>query len=270
MRAGARLRARARRLLWRARLRSARRGLHLTCMGLALLAPAANAAEMIVSARYTEPTTRYAHGVLGDAIEHGALEIRTKKTSGEGLSVTAVGQTTTHLVRLPQERVFEDTEPRIVDVDGDGLPEVVVVESHQQQGARLAIYSHKGLLAAIPYIGTRNRWLAPVAIADLDGDGLVELAYIDRPHLAKTLRVWRFEDGALTQVTALEGLTNHRIGERDIAGGLRECGNGPEMIVAEGNWRRLVAVKFDGTRLAARAIGPHEGRDSFARALACR
>ena len=242
-----------------------RRALHLSCLGLAALAPVAGAAqqsniwevESLVSATYTEPTGRYPHGVLGDTIEYGALELRYAGTGN------------TLLLRLPPVRVFEDTRPRMVDVDGDGKREVVVVESHQDQGARLAIYNGGGLIAATPYIGQRFRWLAPVAIADLDGDGAIELAYIDRPHLAKTLRVWRFEDGSLRQIASLAGLTNHRIGERDIAGGLRTCGTGPEMIVARADWRRLVAVTFDGSKLSAREIGQHQNRDSFAAALNC-
>jgi hypothetical protein len=214
--------------------------------------------EPLVSATYSEPTGRYPHGALGDQIEYGALV----------LTYVAMGKSYT--IRLPQDRVFEDTAPRMVDVDGDGKREVVVVESHKNQGARLAIYNGGGLVAATPYIGQGNRWLAPVGIADLDGDGLVELAYIDRPHLAKTLRVWRFQNGKLTQVAALEGLTNHRFGERDIAGGLRDCGNGPEMVVARADWRRLMSVTFDGAALKAREIGIHKGRSSFAAALACK
>lgn len=248
----------ARRLALHMHGRSARRALMTFCAVLAPVAAPAVAAEGgIVAARYVEPTTRYAHGVLGDAIEHGALELEID------------GAAARTIIRLPEARVFEDTEPRVVDVDGDSRAEVVVVESHQNQGARLAVYSAKGLVAATPYIGTRNRWLAPVAIADMDGDGAVELAYIDRPHLAKTLRIWRFNGGELTQVTSLTGLTNHRIGERDIAGGLRDCGKGPEMVVASADWRHLMAVTFDGSALSAREIGPHKDRASFAKALAC-
>ncbi|MEH6645027.1 FG-GAP repeat domain-containing protein [Sulfitobacter sp.] len=211
----------------------------------------------LVSATYAEPTTRYPHGVLGDEIEHGALVL-----TYEGIAKRIV-------LRLPEDRVFEDTEPRIFDVYGDGQRDVIVVESHRSQGARLAIYNGDGLVAATPYIGQPNRWLAPVAVADLDGDGFVELAYIDRPHLAKTLRVWRFAEGQLTQIAALEGLTNHRSGERDIAGGLRLCGASPEMVVASADWQRLKAVTFNGTALTARDIGPHQDRNSFANALAC-
>lgn len=248
----------ARRLLLRMQSRRARRALMALCTLLAPVAAPVQAADgAIAVARYVEPTTRYAHGVLGDAVEHGALELE--------LVGTAAGT----IIRLPHERVFEDTEPRVVDVDGDGRAEVVVVESEQNQGARLAIYNAAGLVAATPYIGTRNRWLAPVAVADMDGDGAVELAYIDRPHLAKTLRIWRFNDGALNEVASLKGLTNHRIGERDIAGGLRDCEAGLEIIVASGDWQHLMAVTFDGQSLSAREIGPHKDRASFAKALAC-
>lgn len=260
----------ARRLPWCGGHRPVRRAGHALCMALALLAPVAAASETIVSARYTEPTTRYAHGVLGDAIEHGTLEIETTGSSGDTLSSDAVDRKTRYVLHLPVERVFEDTQPRLADVDGDGKPEVIVVESHQNFGARLAVYTHKRLLAATPYIGTRNRWLAPISIADMDGDGKIELAYIDRPHLAKTLRVWRFSNGDLTEVATLAGLTNHRIGERDIAGGLRDCGAGAEMIVARADWQRLMAVTFDGKALKARDIGRHDNRNSFVAALACK
>ena len=252
----------ARRQAVHAQAALARRALLAVCVCLAPVASSAQSAQawqgqQLSDAQYLEPTTRYPHAVLGDDIEYGALELRYANGAA-------------FVIRLPEDRVFEDTAPRMVDVDGDGQSEAVVVESHQTQGARLALYNAEGLIAATPYIGQRFRWLAPVAIADLDGDELVELAYIDRPHLAKTLRVWRFDAGKLTQIAALEGLTNHRIGERDVAGGLRTCASGPEMIVASGNWRDLVAVTFDGNTLDKRTIGPHRDRSSFATALACK
>ncbi len=106
-------------------------------------------------------------------------------------------------------------------------------------------------------------------MADLDGDGLIEIAYIDRPHLAKTLRVWRFMDGASGPVAELSGLTNHRIGERDIGGGIRDCGNGPEMITANADWTQVMATTLTDGQLTTRAIGAHVDRGSFATALAC-
>lgn len=217
---------------------------------------------------YAQPTTRYAHGVLGDAVEAGELVV------DNTVSPNPCGDR----IVLPRDRVFEDVAPRLVDLDGDDYPEIIVVESQQNQGAQLAVYGYvPGVYdrlvkrAATPHIGTRNRWLAPIgAGADLDGDGYVELAYIDRPHLAKTLRVWRFKDGALEPVADLAGLTNHRIGEEDIGGGIRDCGQGPEMITASANWRNVMATRLRNGQLSTRAIGPHRGRASLNAALACR
>jgi hypothetical protein len=217
---------------------------------------AGSAEAQVVSARYEQPTERYTHGILGDSVEWGALSMRL----ADGRRVRVV---------LPEDRVFEDTAPRVADVDLDGAAEVVVVESSVARGARLAVYGPDGLIAATPFIGQKFRWLAPVGAADLNGDGRVEIAYVDRPHLAKTLRIWRFADGRLAEVAAAPGFTNHRIGERDIAGGIRDCGEGPEMIVADADWRNVVGVRFDGG-LSARALGVHAGRESFAAAMACR
>ncbi len=223
--------------------------------GLGLMA--APVMAEITSARYTEETSRYAHGVLGDAIEYGTLELTLR--GGKRLAIT-----------LPQDRVFEDIAPRLMDMDGDGAPEVIVVESSQTGGARLAIYDENGLRAATPHIGQRNRWLAPIGAADLDGDGHVEVAYIDRPHLAKTLRVWRYKDGVLTEVANKAGLTNHRIGEDFISGGIRDCGDGPEMITVNANWSEVMATGFDGKTLSPRVLGPFKNQTSLKRALDCK
>ena len=78
----------------------------------------------------------------------------------------------------------------MADIDGDGMAEVVVVETDISKGARLSEYSKDGVVATTPYIGQTHRWLAPIGFADFDGDGRIEIAYIDRPHLAKLLRLW--------------------------------------------------------------------------------
>ena len=228
----------------------------LAALVAVLAAPAG--AEEGGESRYDGPTTRYAHGVLGDAIEWGELVM----TTSEGRTVRLV---------LPEERVFEDVAPRLYDVDADGENEVIVVESHQAVGARLAIYDPDGLVAANDYIGQPNRWLAPIGVgaADFNGDGLVELVYIDRPHLTKTLRVFTFVDGELKPGARFPGVTNHRIGENDIAGGIRYCGRGPEMIVASVNWERVLSLRFNGGKFVLDDLAPHEGRESFARAMAC-
>ncbi|ARE39340.1 hypothetical protein RGUI_1199 [Rhodovulum sp. P5] len=218
---------------------------------------AAPAGAEIVSARYGDPTTRYAHGVLGDDVEYGAL-------------VLHMGDGTRRRVVLPQTRVFEDTAPRLADLDGDGRAEVIAVESDLAQGARLSIYGPDGLIAATPFIGTPYRWLAPVGAADLDGDGWVEIAYVDRPHLARVLRIWRFKDGQFAEIAQADGVTNHRIGDEVISGGVRDCGTGPEMVLADPDWSRIVIARLRAGRVEARSLARPATRDEFRAVLACR
>lgn len=108
----------------------------------------------------------------------------------------------------------------------------------------------------------------------MDGDGFVEIAYVDRPHLAKTLMIWRYvpvndTTVRLEPVAELAGLTNHRIGERDIGGGMRVCGDVVEVITADANWPRVIATRLENGALVSRDVGPHSGRASLNAALAC-
>lgn len=218
----------------------------------------------ITAARYSGATQIYGHLVLGKL--HNWSTLNVTLSDGREARVTL------------SERVFEDTAPRLVDMDGDGSPEILTVEARPGQGARVAFYGLDvagavALRATTPYIGTNNRWLAPVGVADFDGDGAIEFAYVDRPHIAKMLRVWRWVpepdgDVRLQELAMLGGLTNHRIGQDWISGGVRDCGDGPEMLLARGNWAGMVAVQFvDG--FGVRDIGVDVSRSAFDRALAC-
>ena len=214
---------------------------------LALLAGPAGAE--CVSARLVDPTDRYAHCVLGDCIEHQAMEV----------TVRASGAWITGRVDLPPDHVFEDVAARCVTHAGETL--VVVVETSLAEGASLAVYTalDDGNIvkrAETPHIGMPNRWLAPAGIADLDGDGALEIAFVDRPHLARILRVVRLEGTRLVEIAERDGLTNHRIGAREIEGGLWDCGDGPEIVLSDADWRRTVAVRLADGELLARDIGP--------------
>lgn len=224
----------------------------------------------VISAEFIEPTSRYDHGILGDKIEYGAILLQYQNNSSQFMKQDAVLRRGSVTIRLPLDHVFEDIAPRLIDIDGDGDFEVMVVETDVAKGAQLAIYDETGKITATPHIGRTHRWLAPIGAADLDGDGHVEIAYIDRPHLARVLKIWRFKDGKLTFVTERGGLTNHQIGQDYISGGIRDCGTGPQMITTNANWSKIVASTFDGRNLRSVEIGPHKGPNSFKRAMDCR
>lgn len=228
-----------------------RAGALVACCAALLAGPVL--ADGVVAAQYSEPTTRYDHGILGDAVEWAALEIET--AGGQRL-----------IFRLPESRVFEDTEPRVADVTGDGEAEVVVVETDLDLGARLAVYGAGGLIAATGYIGQTHRWLAPVGIADFNGDGRAEIAYVDRPHLAKILRIVGVDGGRLVELAAAPGLTNHRIGENRIGGAVRDCGQGPEIVTADADWRRVMVSRLGPGGIVSEDAGPFVNWDS---ATAC-
>lgn len=245
----------------------ARHAASLAAIALMAAGLPAAAEPHIVAAEYADPVSRYGHDVLGGGGEYETL--RLVLSDGRLLAVT---------LRAPL--VFEDLAPRLVDLDGDGAPEVLTVESHERLGAQIRIWALRGGLpvtvAEFGRIGTRHRWLAPIGAADLTGDGATEIAWVDRPHLARTLRVWRYDpdpDGGVrvTALATLEGVTNHRIGEPFISGGLRSCDPAapPEMILAGAGFVEIVAVRFAAGRLQRRPLGLPATPDGFARALTC-
>ncbi|NBD30122.1 MAG: VCBS repeat-containing protein [Alphaproteobacteria bacterium] len=217
----------------------------------ALLEPGAGLADEIVGASYFGPTERYPHGVFGDPVEWG------------GLAMPLADGRTARLT-LPADHVFEDLAPRLADLDGDGTLEVVVIETDMTAGASVAIYDSTGKLAETDHIGTRNRWLAIAGISDLDGDGRIEIAYVDRPHLARVLRVIEVGPGwRLLEEAAAPGHTNHRFGVASIEGGVFDCGAGPEIFTAGAAWSRVLATRMEDGALISRDVGPYTGPDSL-------
>jgi hypothetical protein len=208
------------------------------------------------------PSDIYDHFVLGRQTEPSTLY----------LQFIPVGMTSTcgDALSAGEGYVFEDIAPRLADLTGDGVNEVVVVRSGGGKGAQLAVYGvtgdRFGLMAATEPLDN-HRWLAPAGIADFDGDGQLEIAYVDRPHLLRDLVFVRLERGRLVEVARLPGVTNHRIGDGVISGGLRDCGQGPELVAANADWSRLLVIGWqDGP--VARDVAAWSDR-AARRALAC-
>ena len=191
------------------------------------------------------PTEAYRHGILGDEIEASGFCI--------------VGDETDHAVRLSlgPDSVFEDRYVRPIDLTGDGQKELVVIRSYLDRGAALAVYRlvDGGIehLAETPPIGIPNRWLNPAEVADFDGDGRVEIAYVETPHIGGTLRVLELVDGELRQEQAVAGFSNHAIGSRrlDLSALLDWNADGVADLAMPANGRRrLRVVTFAGGAFA--------------------
>ncbi len=154
----------------------------------------------------TGATERYRHGILGDATEAATLTMQ----QGDAQPVSFV---------LPPDSVFEDLRVRLVDLNDDSAVEAIVVRSYINAGSALAVFSlfdgQVGLLDEAPPIGRPSRWLNPAGAADFDGDGAIEVAYVETPHIGGTLRYFELTPDGLVQDAAVSGFSNHAIGSRE-------------------------------------------------------
>jgi hypothetical protein len=165
-----------------------------------LLAGTSVRAQTITDASYSKPVTRYGHFALGRPHEYAQLNVITKDRKS-------------HSLVLPEREVFEDLAPRVVRLIAGEDQALLTIVSDRNSGSRLALFrlidNKLRLSAQSPPIGTPMRWLNPVAVADLDGDGKAEIAAVITPHIGGRLKVYRKAGNALVEVAALPGFSNH-------------------------------------------------------------
>ena len=164
-------------------------------------------AEQIVDAVYAEPVKRYGHFALGRPHEYGRLVAMTDR--GRSLALA-----------LPDDQVFEDRAPRLVRLATGGEALLLVVISARDRGARMALVGREGaglaIVAESTAIGRPDRWLNPVGVADLDGDGSGEIAAVTTPHIGGVLRVYRRAGARLVEIASLAGFSNHIHGSPEL------------------------------------------------------
>lgn len=189
------------------------------------------------------PTSRYPHAALGSSVHAATLHVVLKNGPARALQLT-----------LPAHRVFEDRQVRVVDLDGDGQDELVVVESDVSQGAALVVLGVQGdtapklvELARSPFIGTAMRWLNPLGFADVDGDGRQEIASVTTPHVGGLLTLYRYQPPHLVPMATRAGLTNHVYGrtEQGMALVLND-GSTPAFAIPNAQLTQLHRVVWDG------------------------
>lgn len=194
----------------------------------------------IVRAWLAEPTTRYDHGILGDKIEAGALVIETRGDKRQ-------------IVRLKDDAVFEDLEPRLADLDRDGHDEIIVVKSYLKSGSSLAVIAERRgkyeIVAETPPLGAPRRWLDPIGFADFNGDGKTYIALVRQPHVIGSLELWSWSGGALHKTAELPDIANHIAGTRAI--GMAVVADFDGNGVAD-----IAAPSLDRTRLRIVSFAP--------------
>jgi hypothetical protein len=191
---------------------------------------------------------RYAHGVLGDAIE----ATRVLYLERHDLSVLRA-------LTIASPHVLEDIAPRPVAWNGGtGL----LTMRAGPQGAQLVVVaadlSRRDALriaAAGEPIGTRHRWMA----ASTDGRRIVA---VHTPHIGGVLHAYRRDGATLRAERVSEGVATHALGSRELdlavwAGGRlmlpgQDRRTMRQLDIASG-WRESGAVGLPAPVVAARA-----------------
>lgn len=158
--------------------------------------------------QYADPVDTYPHGVFGEPIEPTTI-----------LDLGAEPYFTAPLEPLLESYVFEDRLPRFVDMDGDGVPELLTIVTNPRLGASVWLWDRSGQVRAkSAFHGLSNRWLNPVlGSMDMDGDGDQEIIILRTPHIGSVLEVLTEHKGQLNVVVRHQlrayGLSNHAFGE---------------------------------------------------------
>jgi hypothetical protein len=198
-------------------------------------------AETITGAQYADPVDRYGHFALGRPHEYARVMATTD--SGRRLEL-----------QLPEDEVFEDLAPRLVRLAASEPAEILAIVSRRHDGSRLVMIRIDGdrleVSAESPAIGIPMRWLNPVGVVDLDGDGRSEIAIVTTPHIGGSLRVYRRGGRELSEIAALAGFSNHVYGSSElglstpisVAGRMR-------LLVPDATRRYLRITALEGGRL---------------------
>ena len=198
------------------------------------------------------PTMRYPHKALGATTHAGSLHV---------LLNTSVGKFQEVIHELPFNRVFEDRLPRLIDLDGDGRDEIILIESDALRGSATVVYGMQSVkttkgaekkfslveLARSVQTGSTFRWLNPVGVADFDGDGKLDLASVLTPHIGGLLTLYRYSPPKLEQFAQAMDTSNHRMGdlEQQVAVIVEQKGVRPTIIVPDMQLKALHALRWE-------------------------
>lgn len=155
----------------------------------------------------TDPTGRYAHGVLGDAVGAASITlVETRPIPRVALKIT-----------IPDPAVVEGVAPIWADLTGDGVREIIVTLSDAKQGAQIAAFSETGQqIATGPAIGRGFRWRHQLAVAPFGIGSDLELVSVRTPHIGGTVEFFQSALNTLNIAAQESGYTSHVLASRNL------------------------------------------------------
>ncbi len=188
------------------------------------------------------PTARYPHASMGSPVHAGSLHVLSRE--GQAYSL-----------ELPKQRVWEDLQPRIVDLDGDGRDEIVVIEADSERGAALVAYGLPSTgntlqeRARSASLDLPFRWLNPIGFADFDGDGKLDIASVTTPHIGGVLTLYRYAPPRIEAFAKVPDVSNHQMGDPNLQmhAIVSLPGQRPTIVVPDMSRRALHALRWEVT-----------------------
>lgn len=214
----------------------------------------------IRAAWFSDPVRTVGHSVLGGEEEASSLVVSTDKRV-----VLKLG--------LPMDSVFADREPRIVDIDGDGLDEIIVIRSYRSKGAVLAVVALRPagltIIAETEPQGLANTWINPAGVGDFDGDGLPDIALVRQPHDLGELEIYTLKGTRLERIVTAGDVSNHAVGKPDTLLSLVRDFDGDgamDLAIPTRDRRMLQILTFKGRHVGelARYTLPARASENFA------
>jgi FG-GAP-like repeat len=198
------------------------------------------------------PTMRYPHKALGENTHAGSLHVMITNAAGKLQEIS---------YELPFNRVFEDRFARLVDLDGDGRDEIILIESDALKGSATVVLALQNSNTAkslnklpelverarSPHTGSTFRWLNPVGVADFDSDGKLDIASVITPHIGGLLTLYHYAPPKLEPFAQAMDTSNHRMGdlEQQVAVIVEQKGMRPIIVVPDMQLKALHALRWD-------------------------
>jgi hypothetical protein len=186
----------------------------------------------------SNPTSDYPHGVLGDALE--ARSITLIDPNSIPVSIKEF--------QIDPVDVIEGIAPLWVDLDGDGVREIIVTQSNIHVGARIVVYNQEGeVIAQSDPIGLGFRWLHLIAAAQIVNGDTLDLVVVRTPHIGGVLEIYELTEGKLEISNSLKGYSSHQIGSRNLDASLVTDMNAdgiPDIVVPDQSQQYLSALQI--------------------------